>query len=86
MQGSKFWAVYRDLTGALVRRLLTAETPYEAVAEGVAFCKTLRAEHRAVLGAYLDRAHPRAFLCLRIEETCEDPAESCNYVWVRRGV
>lgn len=86
MHVSKFWAVYRDLRGAIVRRLLTAETPSEAVAEGVAFCKTLRAEHRAALGAYLDRAHPRAFLCLRIEETSEDPVETCDYVWVRRGV
>lgn len=83
MEKVKFWVVYRDLSGAVVRTLLKAKTRREAVGEGREHCECIRAAHRAVLGAYLDRKHPRAFVALRIEETAVDPRETCDYVWTR---
>lgn len=83
MEKVHYWVVYRDLSGAVVRTLLNAKTRREAVGEGREHCESLRAGHRAVLGAYLDRKYPRAFVALRIEETAVDPRETCEYVWTR---
>lgn len=83
MEKVHYWVVYRDLSGAVVRTLLNAKTRREAVGEGREHCDRIRAAHRAVLGAYLDRKHPRAFVALRIEETAVDPRETCEYVWTR---
>lgn len=85
MGNLRYWVVYRDLSGSLIRKALNAKTRREAVGEGREHCESLRAGHRAVLGAYLDRKHPRAFVALRIEETAVDPRETCEYVWTRGG-